>query len=325
MPRSSRRPLRGLLGGPSRLARTLGASSALPDLSRLFIVGCPRSGTTIVQATLARYARLFTLPETHCFVRLLDAFPDWVAGRDEGFRSEIERRLRSVTPGARRSFRKALSALLDDPALPMRLRPALGGRSYVLQFARLMDRAARAHGADGWIEKTPDHLAYVDLLQELIPESRFLHVIRNGADVIASVLDAHLRFGERGSPFGSDLRYWALRWNRTIAVQLGYAGDERHLIVRHEDFVSAPDTTVRRILRFAAVEIADRPRVVEPARIADLAAEPWKEASTHGVVLAPQSKVEELFGPELTRWMLKTLVDYEEVSATIRARQAATR
>ena len=40
-------------------------------MKRVFIVGCPRSGTTLVQALLARYPGLHSFPETRFFEALL--------------------------------------------------------------------------------------------------------------------------------------------------------------------------------------------------------------------------------------------------------------
>jgi len=37
--------------------------------TRIFLVGCPRSGTTLLQSMLARHDRVFTFPESHLFAR----------------------------------------------------------------------------------------------------------------------------------------------------------------------------------------------------------------------------------------------------------------
>ena len=39
----------------------------------IFVVGCPRSGTTLVQCILSASSHAFSLPETHFFSYLLPA------------------------------------------------------------------------------------------------------------------------------------------------------------------------------------------------------------------------------------------------------------
>jgi len=53
-----------------------------PAPRRVFIVGCPRSGTTFLQNSLAAHPAVLSLPETTYFDRILNNAGRWIAGDD---------------------------------------------------------------------------------------------------------------------------------------------------------------------------------------------------------------------------------------------------
>ncbi len=60
-------------------------------------------------------------------------------------------------------------------------------------------RIATWPGRDLWIEKTPNHLLYLPEIAHHIPDACFVHVIRCGVDVLASIADANLHFDDNHS------------------------------------------------------------------------------------------------------------------------------
>ena len=98
---------------------------------------------------------------------------------------------------------------------------------FVVISALLDRRTAAAHDCSTWVEKTPNHLMYIDDIASYVPEARFVHVLRNGEDVVASIVDADLSQPTRA--FRGGVKRWARRWNyATWAVQMSCLGDTRH-------------------------------------------------------------------------------------------------
>ncbi|NJL67494.1 MAG: sulfotransferase [Microcoleus sp. SM1_3_4] len=62
-------------------------------MKRIFLVGCPRSGTTILQSLLASHPEIISFPESKFFHYLLyDKFADKLSSRMEAFfQDEIDR------------------------------------------------------------------------------------------------------------------------------------------------------------------------------------------------------------------------------------------
>ncbi|WP_236827236.1 MULTISPECIES: sulfotransferase [unclassified Blastococcus] len=139
-------------------------------MRRVFVVGCPRSGTTLLQSFLAAHPQVHSLPETHVFHEL----------RTPG--------------GVRRAVGLAAagtSRRLDDVAGWLgtrRRRPVLPTvRGHGAAFVAMADAAARERGADTWVEKTPATLYALDLVEQLVPGAQVVHVVRDGVDVVASL------------------------------------------------------------------------------------------------------------------------------------------
>ncbi len=292
-------------------------TAAAPPPRRLFLVGCPRSGTTVLQAAIGRLPGIYTLPETRWFPLLLGGFDDWSHHRDERVRAKWRRRLAVVGQRTHRELREAMAYAMEGTP---RLRRRLRGSSYIGDFVRLMDQAALQQGCGIWLEKTPEHYAYIEVIAHYIPDARFIHVIRNCEDVVASAIDGQIRYAGQGV-FAGDIPLWVERWNRAAETHLQYAGRDGHLVLRYEDFVAAPQAALERVGVFAGI---DGPAVLAadttPA-VADLRAEPWKADSVNAPVRAARSKFEDMFGPQMQRWLRQHLRNYDSVSAELRLRQ----
>jgi hypothetical protein len=281
-------------------------------MQRTFVVGCPRSGTTIVQAMLARHPQVFTLPETGFFPRLLGGL-NYRLG-DEGAtprRRNLARRLGLTRRYGRREFLQLQCALLG-PEQPLSRAPWFQD-DCVGRFVGMLDDLAAQGGRSMWIEKTPHHLLYLTEIEHYLPEARIIHVIRPGIDVLASITDAELRYDNKS--FSGGLMQWTRRWNRAAEIHRSRIGVRNHHFVFLEDLICNPAEEWQRLCKFL-----DLPTNVEldqtcHQNIADPKAEPWKRDALSGLPQQAESKVESLFGPQLREWLRERLTSYEELYA----------
>ena len=152
------------------------------DVGRIFVVGCPRSGTTLVQSLLAAHSQVVAFTESHLF--------------DKGFLSlgaSSFVRHRQLQEYAAKFVREnehlpehARSRLLACDEMRV---PGDVGRRIVT----VLDEVARARGASHWVEKTPDHVFRISLIRSVAPHARFIHVIRQAEGVLPSL---YLKFGK---------------------------------------------------------------------------------------------------------------------------------
>jgi hypothetical protein len=95
-----------------------------------------------------------------------------------------------------------------------------------------------------WLEKTPRHLHYISLISKADPESRFIHIIRRGKDVAASMYFATKKHPEQwgGERSIQKCVYW---WNRSIKYAKQYIGKPNHLFISYEQLVSEPEIVLK--------------------------------------------------------------------------------
>lgn len=277
-------------------------------MDRIFVVGCPRSGTTLVQAMLARHPSIFSLRETFFFESLLGGSNVRWGDRE----ARAHRRWYHRAGAAQSWGRRRLLELerIYRPEKPPRRAP-MGWRPCALRYVAMLDAAADRRDCRAWVEKTPAHLLFLDEILEVAPDARIVHVLRRGRDVVASVMDADLRLQTAG--FRGSIAQWAARWNRAVQLHLLRLGDPRHHLVCLEDLVANPEVEWRRLCDFLGLDKA-LPLLAQPVNdVADSQSEPWKGNAIAGVIERPSDKAQALFGPRILDWLQTHLIDYDAV------------
>lgn len=284
-------------------------------MQRVFVVGCPRSGTTLVQAMLARHPDVLTLAETAFFPQLYgDEKRRW---GDHDVRLP-RRRVRSRLGLARRQARTALLTMqgrlaVDAPLPPWPLRTTYCTR----RFVELLDARAGQDGRGTWVEKTPCHLLYIPEITRVMPNARFVHVIRRGEDVLASIADANLRFAANRA-FGGGTVLWSRRWNRAAQIHQAHARDAQHHFVFLDDLLADQGSEWQALCDFLDLD-ADAPLDDTCGQtIADLLREPWKRGALAGHPHPVVSKRDRVFGPDVLAWLHTRLTPYDELRRSCR-------
>jgi hypothetical protein len=174
----------------------------------------------------------------------------------------------------------------------------------------ILDRLAQDQGRPIWLEKTPLHLGYVDLIERVIPQVRFIHILREGPDAVASLYDATQQFPDPWRRIYPTLDHCIDQWNHCVELSSRYAGLPRHFLVRYEDLVSEPQSTLRRLCRFMGLEFeAEMLDDYGPASERLIReTEPWKVVAGP-IVSANGTKFHSLFDEGQKRHILRRLTE----------------
>jgi hypothetical protein len=234
----------------------------------VFVVGAPRSGTTLLRLMLDAHPRL-AIPHETAFVpralalgdgagreglaRFLLGFPTWpdMATTEEELRDALTRvEPFTVADGLRAFYR----------------------------------RYAAARGKERWGDKTPLYALHLPVVAAAFAEARFVHVIRDGRDVAVSLRP--LWFAP-----GQDMTSLANEWSRHVLAARA-AGAElgaRYLEVRYEDLVRDPRGELSRV-----TDLLDLPFAPEMLRYFEGATERLREGQARedaaGRVLVSQEQ-----------------------------------
>jgi Sulfotransferase family len=210
--------------------------------SPIFIVGCSRSGTSMLRDLLRSHPNLCFPPESHFIPRFYAAWGDPSSDREA---RALARRILSLQTIRRWELD------LDPPAFA-------SCRSFAEILQVLFGSFARSLGRPRWGDKTPHQVARLPVLAQIFPRARFLHIYRDGRDVALSWVPR--RFGP-GNVYGAATAWRSLV---TAGVRDGAELGERYMQVRYESVLDQPGEEMRAICRFVEEPFADAVLRPEP-------------------------------------------------------------
>ena len=200
----------------------------------MFVVGCSRSGTTLLRLMLDAHPDLAIPPESHFLSRFGHAIDRYAAPNG------------GVDPDhlAGDILRTRTFAAWGVPEAEVRTR--VGALAAPVSFADVVDAVYTAYaeprGASRWGDKTPRYVLDIPLFDRLFAGARFVHIVRDGRDVAMSLRG--VRFGPN-DPM-SAAGFWArrVRAGRADGARLG---PDRYAEVRYEALIADPERTLRAV------------------------------------------------------------------------------
>jgi hypothetical protein len=219
----------------------------------VFIVGCQRSGTTLLQRVLNAHPQVAITPESNWIPRL--AAKPWALTDDGLVTSKLVSRLLA--------HRKFARLQLDEKRI---LAISSGERrvSYSFLVSQILDLYGEMQGKPLVGDKTPAYVRSINLLHRLWPAARFVHVIRDGRDVALSMLEwpkvrpkpgDFLTWNE--DPVSTAALWWDLNVNRGRGAG-NSLGPELYYEVRYESLVANPREECAALCAFLHLTFDDR-------------------------------------------------------------------
>lgn len=176
----------------------------------IFIIGCARSGTTLLRMMLDSHPRISCGEETKFLTDLLPILTaHWRLLAPYGF---------------------------DRAWWLGRIRDFYGG--FQAEYLARRDKQR-------WAEKTPGYTLHLDFVDELFPNAQYVHILRDGHDVVASFRD---RWGYRAALRAAN-SVWAHYVRTGRAFGAGRPAGRYHEI-RYESLVTDPEASMRALLDF---------------------------------------------------------------------------
>lgn len=233
--------------GERRLSRGIGRRrNATATNPYVFVVGCPRSGTTLLQRVLDAHPDVAICPETfwipYYFKNRVGLAPDGTVTE------ELSRRLFDYYKFYRMKlgWDHLMSIRLIDETI-----------SYSAFVSRMFDLYGEGRGKPLVGDKTPDYVRNIPTLHGLWPNAKFVHLIRDGRDVGLSATQwkrkaetfrgLYTTWGE--DPVSTAALWW--EWHVRLGREGGRALDpSRYLEIRYETLVANPDDECARLCAF---------------------------------------------------------------------------
>jgi len=224
-----------------------------------FIIGTGRSGTTLLAQMLNSHSRICVPDELQILFevsgngrRLYEVFS---AGNNEDYlAADYIELVKNACPHKLDMYYdyRTFFERQDYPA-----------RSMEDLVCALYADIAATQNKDIFIEQTPWYGQRIEVLNELFPDAKYIHVIRDGRDVAISF---------SRSPWWHDDVYENLgRWdeeiNKIIIDSKQYLNKGQMLEIRYEDIISDPELTLGEVCRHLGVDFD--PNILDPDRYVD--------------------------------------------------------
>jgi LPS sulfotransferase NodH len=268
--------------------------------TRIFLVGCPRSGTTLLQSLLAAHPEITSFPESHfCNAIFINRTPK-------------RQKLRLASKLAYTKLEKFLREISQEEMKQYLPKFGLFPSQYAYSFIKILDILTEQQDKSIWLEKTPGHIHYIHYLEKWVKDAKFIHIIRNGADVVASLFEVTHQYP---NIWGSarDIDQCIQQWTENVRLTKSHLFKFNHTLVEYEKLIENPRAILTEVCEFIRVEfeenmLQDYPLVAKQVTLKN---EPWK-ASVRGKINSSNSKkFYKLFNQEQQTYILKRLSEVE--------------
>ncbi len=233
----------------------------MPSSHPVFVVGAPRTGTTLVREILNRHPRIHLFDEVHYFERVWDDRAKLGDLSDPtARRAAVERVLRIA-----RDFGSDQAVLEVLPPEELESRMIRGGGGHAALLRALLEAGAQLRHADIWGDSSPHDVLYLSTLFEWYPDARVVALVRDPRAFLGSYKNYHRRgvssYRERYNPVTN-----SVLWRSSMTAVLDA---ERMpwgccvLRVRYEDLVRDPGAWVKRMCEHVGVDYDPRMLDVE--------------------------------------------------------------
>jgi len=261
-------------------------SPARAIAGRLFVVGCARSGTTLLQSLLAAHPAVLSFPETAVFSHLLSAV---VPGQTRQITVHRRTQLcyRQVTALLNTLGRRDLEQIL-----PIRSQSI---RQFVDGFVAVLDRLTLDKGKSWWVEKTPGHICFVPEILALVPAAKFIAIVRDGRQNVAALYEMACKYPAWAAYRDLDLAIEV--WNSCARYTRPLLGMPEVRVIRLERLLADTEAVVQETCHFLGLPFI-RQMIdcrMEAASAVITAGEPWKADVLTPMRSAGEDKFERLF------------------------------
>lgn len=219
----------------------------------IFVVGAPRSGTTLLQRMLRSHPRISSpTGESHFFIPLLrDNIQYGDLSQIENVRALLEQMHERWAEFLDTDFH-GVRFEVDSMANAIHAR---GAKRLSEVLDALFRINAEGEGKARWLDKTPYYIHHIPTLLATYPDAQFVHIIRDGRDTALSMLERAADIRVFNIAAGAKLWRRYVEAGRSSGRQLA---PHQYLELRYEDMLADPVGIVQRLCEFLGEKYSDK-------------------------------------------------------------------
>ncbi|MEC7926926.1 MAG: sulfotransferase, partial [Candidatus Neomarinimicrobiota bacterium] len=205
----------------------------------IFIVGCERSGTTVVRLILHTHPNIAIPPQTKILKKL---YKRRLIFRDLSKKQNRSKIAEYILSNYDKKT-KLVDLGIDSHNIYQNIQSS--GNSIGAVGAIIFQEYAKKHHKLRWGDKRPYYIKYLRQLLHLFPDAQIIHIIRDPRDAVASLLSM--------SWWKKNLMNSILNWKEAVrrgSIMKKHLPSDQYFELRYEDFIDNPEQWIRQICGF---------------------------------------------------------------------------
>jgi hypothetical protein len=216
----------------------------------IFVVGSPRSGTSILTWCLGQHPNIFPVPESNWMgdfaINVAVAYQIGTARGNYSILSAMEIREHELFTTIGHSIKRLILRHRRD--LQTKRETSSFGLKLGLPWLEATSTAAGPKRR--WVDGTPEYSFHICGLRKLFPDALFIHICRDVRAVVRSMLNFHRVAGIHLVANEQEAyRYWIGNVGACLMAERAYGPDVVRRI-RYADLIDSPGSTMRSLLAF---------------------------------------------------------------------------
>ena len=216
----------------------------------IFVVGSPRSGTSILTWCLGYHPNIFPVPESNWMGELAASLGiAYQVGAARGDYSALS--AMDISPD---EFFAAFGQRINELILHHRDRLETKRKTRCIELKldrRWLEASSTATGPKRrWVDGTPEYSFHIYGLRKLFPEALFIHLVRDVTAVVRSLLNFHRVSGVHLVASEEDAyRYWLRTVKACLKAEEAYGPRVIHRLL-YSSLINNPESAMRSLLDF---------------------------------------------------------------------------
>jgi hypothetical protein len=208
----------------------------------IFVVGVDRSGTTLLNMMLDAHPDLFITYEQRTIITFYKKLTSY------GDLSVEKNRIALIT-----DILADKNVTVNFPNTSLSDFNLDECQSFACIIKNLYGLALKGQGKLMWGDKDPIYTQHIEILNEIFPNAKFIHLVRDGRDVALSLITK--KWGPK--TFTNAIMYWERTIHMTRRL-LKMVDNGQTIELMYEDLVKAPEANLRKLCKFLQLEYNDK-------------------------------------------------------------------
>lgn len=210
-----------------------------------FIIGCQRSGTTLLRLILNAHSNIAIPEEGTFWMPLLRRY------KNDPYKNIPNKDLKNILNYIVKNNQFKLWCIDPSPLIEKILNLRNCSLKNLMEMFYVYYASTQNKGI--WGDKTPSFFRMIPVLHKLFPEARFIHIVRDGRDLYLSWKKMHslMKF----------ISLSAIEWKykvNEIRKNLSKIPFEKSMELKYEDLVREPQNVLKKICDFLRIDYEDK-------------------------------------------------------------------